>query len=45
MTSDAKQCFASYGRLTGKLAIRLWLSGASTMWKRSIYLVSCKATL
>lgn len=44
MSSDAKQCFASYGRLTGKLDIRLWLSGASTLCKRSIYLVSCKAT-
>lgn len=44
MTSDAKQSFARYGRLTGKLDIRLWLSGASTLWKRSIYLVSFKAT-
>ncbi|SNB55906.1 hypothetical protein SAMN04487880_1315 [Marinobacter sp. es.042] len=44
MSSDAKQCFANYGRLTGKLDIRLWLSGASTLCKRSIYLVSCKAT-
>lgn len=43
MTSDAKQSFARYGRLTGKLDIRLWLSGASTLWKRSIYLVSRKA--
>ena len=44
MSSDAKQCFASYGRLTDKLDIRLWLTGAWTLWKRSIYLVSCMAT-
>ena len=39
MSRDAKQCFSSYGRLTGKLDVRLWLSSASTRWKRSISLV------
>jgi hypothetical protein len=36
---NATKGFASYGRLTGKLDIRLWLTSASTMWKRSISLV------